>query len=163
MEGFTVELTAYSVLAPVTVRPLLDTVELTVLRYLRGGRCQANVSEILGFDISCVVAELARKQILYPDATFRVKDESEYSAATEKTYKKGFVFRGARQVFLYDRLIFSHEIRFNKDFLLANDLGNDYVSEDILNAMPVYNTFSVRYNPGIAAANLAGRKISALI
>ena len=59
----------------------INIVEKTILLLLDEGCSQAAISEMLGFDAGYVIAELAYKGVLYPDASFR---EAAYQYFTEK-------------------------------------------------------------------------------
>ena len=49
----------------------INIVEKTVLRLLNEDYSQSDISDMLGFDIGCVIAELASKGLLYPDGSFK--------------------------------------------------------------------------------------------
>ena len=55
----------------ITAEPTLDTVEKTVMKFLRDGYTVAEISRLMALPIGPVIAELAHKGILRPDATFQ--------------------------------------------------------------------------------------------
>ena len=52
-------------------KPSTDMVEDTTLSLIQEGYTISEISKLLGFNISPVIAELIFKGILYPGATFR--------------------------------------------------------------------------------------------
>ena len=66
-------------------KPPTDTVEDTTLCLIQEGYTVSEISKLLGFNISPVIAELVCKGILYPDATLRnVPFMQKYQFISEK-------------------------------------------------------------------------------
>jgi hypothetical protein len=160
MAESTIELHVYAIILPIQRRPRLNVVEETVLNYLREGYPKNNISQLLGFNVANVINELKYKKFLYGDGSLLLTDEGDYDLFSPGDYKHCLIFRKEKQGMFFDRLLYAHEARFQEDIALTNDLGDEFVSKDVLKKLFIFDTFTVNYNPSPSEFDNPVRKIS---
>ena len=160
MDESITKLEVYSVIMLRYNEIILNIVEITVLGYLKEGRTKTDISELLGFNIEQVIEGLKEKKILNQTAGFRYKNNQDWLEFAEKAYKRGYIFKDSNKNVFFDRFIYPHEVKFDEDFILVENLGNDYLAEDIIDTMHVINSFDIYYNSKKHTKVLISRRIS---